>query len=109
MYRQADVLIVPVAHMAVPARVANAPREPRDGCGRPVLALGEVTGHARAVFGLPVVRRRGRTVTAVFRQLHPLVLEFPGRLRAGKACRIGRRRPRAALTVDRRHLAMLPP
>ncbi|MEV0182026.1 hypothetical protein AB0I54_22435 [Streptomyces sp. NPDC050625] len=51
MYRQGDVLIVPVAKEAVPSHVAAAPREPRDGRGRLVLALGEVTGHAHAVVG----------------------------------------------------------
>ncbi len=51
MYRQGDVLIVPVAQDAVPAHAAHAPRERRDGRGRLVLALGEVTGHAHAVVG----------------------------------------------------------
>ncbi|MFE2417263.1 hypothetical protein [Streptomyces hokutonensis] len=51
MYRQGDVLIVPVAQDAVPAHAEHAPRERRDGRGRLVLALGEVTGHAHAVVG----------------------------------------------------------
>jgi hypothetical protein len=51
MYRQGDVLIVPVAEEAVPSHVERAPRESRDGRGRLVLALGEVTGHAHAVVG----------------------------------------------------------
>ncbi|MER5748907.1 hypothetical protein [Streptomyces sp. NPDC002088] len=51
MYRQGDVLIVPVADGAVPAHVPHAPKEPRDARGRLVLALGEVTGHAHAVVG----------------------------------------------------------
>ncbi len=51
MYRQGDVLIVPVTEGALPAHVAHAPRERRDGRGRLVLALGEVTGHAHAVVG----------------------------------------------------------
>ncbi|MEU1184668.1 hypothetical protein ABZ464_45070 [Streptomyces sp. NPDC005820] len=51
MYRQGDVLIVPVDTAAVPPHVAQAPREARDGRGRLVLALGEVTGHAHAVVG----------------------------------------------------------
>ncbi|MFD5561332.1 MULTISPECIES: hypothetical protein [Kitasatospora] len=51
MYRQGDVLIVPVEQGAVPAAVAHLPRQPRDGRGRLVLALGEVTGHAHAVVG----------------------------------------------------------
>lgn len=51
MYRQGDVLIVPVAEEAVAEHVVRAPREARDGRGRLVLALGEVTGHAHAVVG----------------------------------------------------------
>lgn len=51
MYRQGDVLIVPVTEEAVPPHVAHAPREQRDGRGRLVLALGAVTGHAHAVVG----------------------------------------------------------
>ncbi|WP_329454600.1 hypothetical protein [Streptomyces sp. NBC_01497] len=51
MFRQGDVLIVPVAAEAVPGRLAQAPGEARDGRGRLVLALGEVTGHAHAVVG----------------------------------------------------------
>jgi hypothetical protein len=60
VYRQGDVLIVPVAQEAVAPHVAQAPREPRDGRGRLVLALGEVTGHAHAVVGLgELVREPG--------------------------------------------------
>lgn len=51
MYRQGDVLIAPLAESAVPATALDAPSEPRDGRGRLVLALGEVTGHAHAVVG----------------------------------------------------------
>lgn len=51
MYRQGDVLIVPLTVNAVPAEAVGAPSEPRDGRGRLVLALGEVTGHAHAVVG----------------------------------------------------------
>ncbi|WP_086729703.1 hypothetical protein [Streptomyces carpinensis] len=51
MYRQGDVLIVPVADDAVPPHATRAPKEPRDARGRLVLALGEVTGHAHAVVG----------------------------------------------------------
>ncbi|MFW6691637.1 hypothetical protein [Streptomyces sp. MAR4 CNX-425] len=51
MYRQGDVLIVPVAEDALPEQAARLPEEPRDGRGRMVLALGEVTGHAHAVMG----------------------------------------------------------
>ncbi|MEU0836111.1 hypothetical protein ACNPQM_24340 [Streptomyces sp. NPDC056231] len=51
MYRQGDVLIVPLDESEVPAHLADAPGEPRDARGRMVLALGEVTGHAHAVQG----------------------------------------------------------
>ncbi|MFI2213378.1 hypothetical protein [Streptomyces sp. NPDC020141] len=51
MYRQGDVLIVPVAQEAVPPHIADAQGEPRDARGRLVLAFGEVTGHAHAVPG----------------------------------------------------------
>ncbi|MFD7498755.1 MULTISPECIES: hypothetical protein [Streptomyces] len=51
MYRQGDVLIVSLDESAVPAHLVDAPGEPRDGKGRMVLALGEVTGHAHAVQG----------------------------------------------------------
>lgn len=49
MYRQGDILIVPIAEEAVPAHLFDTPGEPRDARGRMVLALGEVTGHAHAV------------------------------------------------------------
>jgi hypothetical protein len=51
MYRQGDVLIVPLAETAVPGTAHDATSEPRDRRGRLVLALGEVTGHAHAVVG----------------------------------------------------------
>jgi hypothetical protein len=51
MFRQGDVLIVPVAKDTVPLGAAESPGEPRDARGRLVLALGEVTGHAHAVVG----------------------------------------------------------
>ena len=51
MYRQGDVLIAPLAESAVPRGALDAASEPRDGRGRLVLALGEVTGHAHAVVG----------------------------------------------------------
>ncbi|MGG2459991.1 hypothetical protein ACO0M4_09255 [Streptomyces sp. RGM 3693] len=57
MYRQGDVLIVPVAEGALPERTEGLPDEPRDARGRMVLALGEVTGHAHAVVGPGVLRR----------------------------------------------------
>jgi hypothetical protein len=59
MYRQGDVLIVPVAREAVPPRVAALPTEPRDGRGRLVLALGEATGHTHAVMGPGTLARDG--------------------------------------------------
>lgn len=49
MYRQGDVLIVPVPEESVPASAVAAAGEPRDARGRMVLALGEVTGHAHAL------------------------------------------------------------
>lgn len=49
MYRQGDILIVPIAEDAVPAEARALPAAPRDGRGRMVLALGEATGHAHAV------------------------------------------------------------
>ncbi|HEY3873038.1 MAG TPA: hypothetical protein VGM10_32070 [Actinocrinis sp.] len=57
MYRQGDVLIVPVAGPvdeappAVAAAIAGIAPAQRDARGRMVLALGEVTGHAHAVVG----------------------------------------------------------
>jgi hypothetical protein len=51
VYRQGDVLIVALEEPEVPAHFLDAPGEPRDGRGRLVLALGEVTGHAHAVQG----------------------------------------------------------
>ncbi|MBV2354137.1 hypothetical protein KUM39_07125 [Streptomyces sp. J2-1] len=70
MYRQGDVLLVPVDEGAVPPHVAGAPREPRDGRGRLVLALGEVTGHAHAVVGPgDLVREQG--------PLGPMLLHLP--------------------------------
>src|SRR6185295_3377327 len=48
MYRQGDVLVVPVAEDKVPAGLIPAPR---DRGGRMVLARGEATGHAHVVTG----------------------------------------------------------
>jgi hypothetical protein len=48
MYRQGDVLVVPVADDQVPAGLIPAPR---DKTGRMVLARGEATGHAHVVTG----------------------------------------------------------
>jgi hypothetical protein len=51
VYRQGDVLIMPVPEDAVPGAGHGLTRQPRDIRGRLVLALGEVTGHAHAVVG----------------------------------------------------------
>jgi len=58
MYRQGDVLIVPLADAvdrtppaAVAAAIADLQPASRDHRGRMVLALGESTGHAHAVVG----------------------------------------------------------
>lgn len=48
MYRQGDVLIVPIEDTEVPDRTRPAPRDAR---GRMILARGEATGHAHAVAG----------------------------------------------------------
>ena len=52
MFRQGDVLLVPIEASAVPAGAVPAPR---DRAGRLVLARGEVTGHAHVISG-PGVR-----------------------------------------------------
>ncbi len=70
MYRQGDVLIVPLAEAEVPLHAADAPSEPRDGRGRLVLALGEVTGHAHAVLGPGRLIREPRPSA-------PLLLHLP--------------------------------
>ncbi|GAA1956831.1 hypothetical protein [Kitasatospora viridis] len=51
MYRQGDVLIVPVPESAAPGPASGFAAQPRDARGRLVLALGEVTGHAHAIVG----------------------------------------------------------
>jgi hypothetical protein len=51
MYRQGDILILPLGEEAVAATVLGLSPAPRDPRGRLVLALGEVTGHAHAVVG----------------------------------------------------------
>jgi hypothetical protein len=48
MYRQGDVLIVPIDESELPDDVIAAPR---DRSGRLVLAYGEATGHAHVVSG----------------------------------------------------------
>jgi hypothetical protein len=65
MYRQGDVLIVPIEETALPPHGADAPEEPRDSRGRMVLALGEVTGHAHAVLGPGRLLREPGAATAL--------------------------------------------
>jgi hypothetical protein len=48
MYRQGDVLIVPVATEGLPSGLVPAPR---DQGGRLILARGEATGHAHVATG----------------------------------------------------------
>ncbi|GIG00512.1 hypothetical protein [Catellatospora citrea] len=48
MFRQGDVLVVPIAREELPADLMPAPRDRRN---RMVLALGEATGHAHVVTG----------------------------------------------------------
>ncbi|MFJ2172089.1 hypothetical protein ACIQVO_04665 [Streptomyces sp. NPDC101062] len=73
MFRQGDVLIVPVAEEAVPSYLVDAEKvsgEPRDARGRLVLALGEVTGHAHAIPGPGrLIRESGDTAGPVFLHL----------------------------------------
>jgi hypothetical protein len=70
VYRQGDVLIVPIEEAALPRGHEELPREPRDGRGRMVLALGEVTGHAHAVVGPGHLMREAGP-------LGPLLLHVP--------------------------------
>lgn len=51
MYRQGDVLIVPIAAAEVPPAVLDLEPARRDPRERMILALGESTGHAHAVVG----------------------------------------------------------
>ena len=48
MFRQGDVLLVPVRPAEVPSTVVPAPR---DRSGRMVLARGEASGHAHVIAG----------------------------------------------------------
>ncbi|MEV0247625.1 hypothetical protein AB0H76_13620 [Nocardia sp. NPDC050712] len=75
MFRQGDVLIMPITKESVPERFQAESGEPRDGRGRLVLALGEVTGHAHALSAPGRLIRTG-TATA------PKLLHLPegGRL-----------------------------
>lgn len=51
MYRQGDVLIVPIAGSQLPSVVGETKPVRRDARDRMILALGESTGHAHAVVG----------------------------------------------------------
>ncbi|RAY10972.1 hypothetical protein DPM19_33110 [Actinomadura craniellae] len=51
MFRQGDILILPVPEDSVTETARALPEAERDGRGRLVLALGEATGHAHAVVG----------------------------------------------------------
>jgi hypothetical protein len=51
MYRQGDVLIVPIDQALVPHSVPDREPARRDPRERMILALGESTGHAHAVVG----------------------------------------------------------
>lgn len=48
MYRQGDVLVVPIEKAQLPETLVPAPRDRR---GRLILARGEATGHAHVVTG----------------------------------------------------------
>lgn len=72
MYRQGDVLIVPVA--ALPKKLVPIEREN----GRVVLAHGEVTGHAHAIKDRDVALFRDPKLAAVFMHVSadgPVALE----------------------------------
>jgi hypothetical protein len=51
VFRQGDILLLPITESAVPRTVDALPTKPRDARGRLVLALGEATGHAHAIEG----------------------------------------------------------
>lgn len=52
VYRQGDVLLVPVSAGEVPPAAVPAPR---DRAGRMILARGEATGHAHVIVGPDVM------------------------------------------------------
>ena len=60
MFRQGDVLIVPIANL--PPNLHEIPREN----GRAVLAHGEVTGHAHAIKDQRAALFRDRRLAAIF-------------------------------------------
>ncbi|MEO5878317.1 MAG: hypothetical protein ABIS86_08110 [Streptosporangiaceae bacterium] len=68
MYRQGDILIVPVPEESVPAGLVPADRDHR---GRMVLALGEATGHAHALQAPGTLLRDGGLMS-------PDYLHLPG-------------------------------
>lgn|SRR5689334_11571405 len=65
MYRQGDVLIVPVAESAAAGAAAQWQPARRDGRGRMVLALGEVTGHAHAIAAPGTLRHEPHPANAM--------------------------------------------
>jgi hypothetical protein len=71
MYRQGDVLIIPVE--SIPARLEPVAREG----GRVVLAYGEVTGHAHAIKAEGAALFRDPNLVAVFMTVtgDPVALE----------------------------------
>lgn len=72
MYRQGDVLIVPIT--ALPTELVPVEREN----GRVVLAHGEVTGHAHAIKDRDVALFRDPKLAAIFMHVSadgPVVLE----------------------------------
>ena len=60
MYRQGDVLIIPVPE--IPKNVEKVPRD----AGRVVLAYGEVTGHAHAIVAEKATMFRDPKLNALF-------------------------------------------
>jgi hypothetical protein len=72
MYRQGDVLLVPVDAAAVPP---SAVRVPPDGAGRHLLGRGEATGHAHRAAG-PHVR-----LLTTQGEAGPIFLDVPERAR----------------------------
>ena len=74
MYRQGDVLIVPITEAEMPAELIEAPR---DRSGRLILARGEATGHAHVVTG------EGLTLLCLPDDLESMFLHVRGYGRVG--------------------------
>ena len=74
MYRQGDVLLVPITEAEMPAGLIEAPR---DRSGRMVLARGEATGHAHVVTG------EGLTLLCLPDDLETMFLRVRGYGRVG--------------------------